>query len=131
MKGIMEDIPDKKDTYYQRNRERVLARGKDNCRPHRWRYVADYAQSYQEHRDNIIEQHKAHNRQYYQQNREEVLERKREYYRRHRDEVSGRNRVWNQERQDYMNKLARERRGAYAFVDAVVSVNFNVSLSFG
>ena len=49
---------------------------------------------------------------------------------RKRDEILGRTRVWNQEQQDYMNKLARERRGTYTFGDAVVSVNFNVSLSF-
>jgi hypothetical protein len=49
---------------------------------------------------------------------------------RKRDEILGRNIEWNQKNKDYMNKLARERRGTYAFGDAVVSVNFNVSLSF-
>ena len=49
---------------------------------------------------------------------------------RKRDEILGRNREWNQKNQDYMNKLARERRGTYAFGDAVVSVNFNVPISF-
>ena len=77
----MEDTTAKEDTYYQRNRERVLARAKDNYRNNRAKHVAYYAQYYQEHRDNIIEQHKAHNKKYYQQNREEVLERKREYFR--------------------------------------------------
>ena len=44
IKGIMEDTAAKKDTYYQRNRERVLARVKDNYKSNRAKYIAYYAQ---------------------------------------------------------------------------------------
>ena len=51
----MEDTPAKKDTHCQLNLERVLARAKDNYKNNRAKYVAYYAQYYQEHRDNIFE----------------------------------------------------------------------------
>ena len=94
IKCIMEDTPAKKDTYYQRNRERVLSRVKDNYKNNRAKYITYNAQYYQEHRDNIIEQHKAHNQKYYQQNRAEVVDRRRERFRTHREEALGRNRDW-------------------------------------
>ena len=72
----MEDTPAKKDTYYQRNRERVLARVKDNYKNNRAKYITYYAQYYQEHRDKICEQHRGHNQTYYQKHREEIRERK-------------------------------------------------------
>ena len=74
--------------------------------------------------------HRGHNQTYYQKHREEIRERKKEYYLRKRDEILGRNRDWNQRHQEHMNKMARERRGTYASGDAVVSVNFNVKISF-